>query len=150
MGWEGHNPNATFPCVAYTLHPVSDEISHFSRQTAMPLTGRSLFTEHGVVCSLTLPRINPGDSWFNDHCDVSEELSSYMVSPSVNFRVSHGIITTNRQIVRTPNLNATSFGRPFYGRWLTAISPCPFVPVEWASPRQPFSAGAGEPLHTQE
>ena len=38
----------------------------------------------------------------------------------------------------------------FYGRWLTAISPCPFVPVEWASPRQPFSAGAGVPLHTQE
>ena len=79
LGWEGHNPNATFPCVAYTLRPVSDEISHFSRQTAMPLTGR-----------------------------------------------------------------------PFYGRWLTAISPCPFVPVEWASPRQPFSAGAGVPLHTQE
>ena len=38
----------------------------------------------------------------------------------------------------------------FCGRWLTAISPCPFVPVEWASPRQPFSAGAGVPLHTQE
>ena len=98
-------------CVAYTLHPISDEISHFSRQTAMPLTGRSLFTEHGVVCSLTLPRINPGDSWFNDHCDVSEELSSYMVSPSVNFRVSHGIITTNRQIVRTPNLNEVNIWR---------------------------------------
>ena len=80
LGWEGHNPNATFPCVAYTLRPMSDEISHFSRQTAMPLTGR-----------------------------------------------------------------------PFYGRWLAAISPCPFVPVEWASPRQPlFSAGAGVPLHTQE
>ena len=47
-------------------------------------------------------------------------------------------------------MKLTSFGRPFYGRWLTAISPCPFVPVEWASPRQPFSAGAGVPLHTQE
>ena len=75
----GTSPNATFQCVAYTLRPVSDEISHFSRQTEMPL-----------------------------------------------------------------------IGRPFYGRWLTAISPCPFVPVEWASPRQPFSAGAGVPLHTQE
>lgn len=51
LGWEGHNPNATFPCVAYTLRPVSDEISHFSRQTAMPLTGRSLFTEQTTPCS---------------------------------------------------------------------------------------------------
>ena len=31
------------------------------------------------------------------------------------------LTATNRQIVRTPNLNATSFGRPFCGRWLTAI-----------------------------
>ena len=145
LGWEGHNPNATFQCVAYTLRPMSDEISHFSRQTAMPLTGRSLFTEHGVVCSLTLPRINPGDSWFNDHCDVSEELSSYMVSPSVNFRVSHGITATNRQIVRTPNLNATSFGRPFLWEVVDCHFTLPFVSRVGFSPPC-FCLGDGESL----
>ena len=51
LGWGGHNPNATFLCVAYTLRPVSDEISHFSRQTEMPLIGRSLFTEQTTPCS---------------------------------------------------------------------------------------------------
>ena len=58
LGWEGHNPNATFPCVAYTLRPVSDEISHFSRQTAMPLTGRSLFTEQTTPCSTVFRNVH--------------------------------------------------------------------------------------------
>ena len=54
LGQGEHNPNATFQCVAYTLRPVSDEISHFSRQTEMPLIGRPFLWEV-VDCHFTLP-----------------------------------------------------------------------------------------------
>ena len=101
---------------------------------------------HGVVCASTLPRINPGDSWFSDHCDISEELSSYMVSPSVNFRVSHGIITTNRQIVRTPNLNeANIFRQTFLWEVVDCHFTLPFVSRVGFSPPC-FCLGDGESL----
>ena len=89
LGWGGHNPNATFQCVAYTLHPVSDEISHFSRQTEMPLNGRSLFTEQTTPCS------------------------TVFLGTHTLYATRQTLTATNRPIVRTPNLNATSFGRPF-------------------------------------
>ena len=127
MGWEGHNPNATFPCVAYTLRPISDEISHFSRQTAMPLTGRSLYYRADLHHALPFS-------------------GTYTL-----YATRQTFIATNRQIVRTPNLNVASFGRPFLWEVVDCHFTLPFVPVEWASPRQLlFSAGAGVPLHTQE
>ena len=61
-----------------------------------------------------------------------------LVGLCLQSRLHHALpFFRNAHVIRN---TANLLGRPFYGRWLTAISPCPFVPVEWASPRQPLLA----------
>ena len=36
--------------------------------------------------------LKAGDSWFDNHCAAFKELASYTISPSVNSRVSRGIL----------------------------------------------------------
>ena len=55
-----------------------------------------------------------------------------MVGLCLQSRLHHALpFLRNAHVMRN---TANLLGRPFCGRWLTAISPCLFVPVELASP----------------